>query len=400
MDQLHDMNQLHDMEQQQRRFLYLTGIVLGTLMVAGLFTLGYTVVRAHSEAPLAPQLRPAAPPLTVAAESTIVYEDLVVDSGAIYDGDVIVYSGDVDVRAGSQIHGSLVVYSGDIDMEAGAIINGDMIGLSGDADIGGRVGGDVVIWSGDIALAESAVVGGDVSVMTGNIDRAAGASVQGNVIIGPKFPKLPPILQELGGVKLPGQSTVVEATPLPREQSEWNPAVRTLLRLILATFVTAFIVLITSLVYYFQPALIHRLRVAVTTQKPTSFVIGLLLNIVLTLLMMLTFSSSSVFMALCLAPLSLLAVIFFLLLNTGGWAALSLVVGERILSYTNITSNPLTALLVGATAMTGAIAFVWALGSCMRPVAYLVMLTLTALGGGSLIVSYLRPSQSDQPTTV
>jgi cytoskeletal protein CcmA (bactofilin family) len=390
------------MQQKQRRFLKVGGITIMTVFALFVLAAGVSYARAGSTTPRLdlPLASVANGPLQLAdtliveGDNTISYEDLTVQSGEIYDNDIIVYSGDVVVEQDGQVHGSLVVYSGDVTIAEGGTVDGDVIAMSGDARIAGQIGGAVVVWSGDITLEGAAIISGDVSVMSGDIERQSGATVAGNVIVGPKFPKLPPILTELGLPNLPGQSTIVEAAPPTLNPNGWSRVSVLLLRLIGSLFLTALVVLITGLVYYLQPALVERLRATITVQKPTNFVIGLLLNIVLTMLVMLAFSSGSMVIALCLAPLSLVATFLFLLLNTGGWAALSLIVGERLLSYTKFPPHAFTALLIGATAMTGTITFVWALGGCMRPVAYIAMLTLTALGGGTLIVQQFQGKRS------
>lgn len=332
----------------------------------------------------------------VQGDSTVYYDDLTIESDDVYAGDIIVTSGDVRLESDSLLRGGLVVYSGDITIEEDATVEGDVITLSGDARIAGEIRGSLVVWSGDVDLKDGALIHGDVSVMSGIINRSAEAVVRGNIIAGPELPQLPTFLEGFDLPNLPniaGQSTIIEAAP-PNvgavQTAGWNQVGRLVLRLIGATFLTAIIVLITGLVYYLQPTFIQGLRTTIATQKPTSFVIGLLLNVVLTMLIMATFGTGSVFTALCLAPLSFVALLLFLILNTGGWAALSIIVGERLLSYMKMSTHQLTALLIGATAMTGTITIVWALGSCMRPVAYIAMLTLTALGGGSLIVQQLR----------
>lgn len=411
------------MQEKQRRSLKVGGAAIATLLIISLITIGigYSNVRANPYQ----ASQPAIPPLPLTAvgnraialggslqaqrsalestqragqgDNTIYYEDLTVQSGEVYENNIIVTAGDVVVEEGGQIHGSLVVYSGDVVVKEGATVDGDVIAMSGDAEIAGQISGAVVVWSGDIILDESATIAGDVSVMNGDIDRQRGATVDGNLIVGPKFPKLPPILADLG-IELPGQSTIVEAVPPPVAPTRWSNFSQLMLRLVGSTFLTALVVLMTGMVYYLQPAMIDRLRSTLTKQKPTNFVIGFLLNIVLTIFIMAALGSGSVMMAVCLAPLSLVSVLLFLILNTGGWAALSLIVGERLLAYTKVAPHAFTALLVGATVMTGTITFVWSLGGCMRPLAYLVMLTLTALGGGSLIVQQLK-SRGDNGAT-
>lgn len=319
--------------------------------------------------------------------------DVTIAEGEAYVGDLVRYSGDITVESNSRVQGGVVAYSGDVLIEEGAIVEGDIIAVSGDLRIYGEVVGALVVWSGDVAIEDGATVHGDVSVMSGDIDRGAQATVEGNIIVGPKIPPLPPLPGILDGVELPnfaGNSTINGVAPTVIRAEGWNQVGRFVLRIIGAFFLTALVVFMTGIVYYLQPEFIQGLRSTLTAQKPTSFVIGLLLNVVLTMLILAAFGSGNFFTALCLAPLSFVALLLFLILNTGGWAVLSIIIGERLLAFTKVTVHQLTALLVGATAMTGTIALVWALGSCMRPVAYLIMLTLSALGGGSLIVHQLQ----------
>jgi len=408
------------MQQKQRRFLKVGGAAIAALLLLALVAVGVVYANANSSALAIDQPPVPDPPLAAIGngavelanplrakrgpqgESTIYYDDLTVQSGELYSTDIIVYSGDVIVEEAGEIRGSLVVYSGDIVVEEGATIGGDVIAMSGDAYIAGQVNGAVVVWSGDITLAAQATIAGDVSVMSGEIHRESSATVSGNLLVGPKLPPmppLPPLLTELG-LDLPGQSTIVEAIPPTITPTRWNKFSLLLLRLVGSTLLTAFIVLATGLVYYLQPALIDRLRVTLTKQRATNFIVGFLLNLLLLFLMMLAWRSSSVLIALCLAPLSLVATLLFFVLNMGGWAALSLIVGERLLAYTKLTPHAYTALIIGATVMTGAITFVWSLGGCMRPLAYLVLLTLTALGNGSLIMQQLNKRGDSQEITV
>ncbi len=345
------------------------------------------------------------------ADQTIYYEDVTIRNGETHVGDVIVYTGDVRVEAGGAVEGALLIYSGDIVIEADGAVTGDVVGWSGDATIAGSVGGDLVLWSGDISLDAGANIGGDVSVMSGDIYRDRSVIIAGNVVAGPKLPKLPPILKQMSAdlAALPGQSTVVgamspDATTPEMPPMQMNRLSRLLLRLVIGGFVTGLAVLLTGLTYYLQPAFVGKLRSTLTTQRPLSFIAGLLLNALLTGLMAVVFASQSFFLAICLAPLSMLAFVLFLALNAGGWAALSLAVGERILGALKIHSaQPLVVMLLGAVVMTGSLAFVWAVGGFMRPVAYLAMLTLSALGGGAFIVQQFNRRRShtpnDQPAT-
>ncbi|MCB0065113.1 MAG: polymer-forming cytoskeletal protein, partial [Caldilineaceae bacterium] len=338
-----------------------------------------------------------APRLIVNADSESFYDDVTVESGDVHTGDIILYTGDLRVESGGTVKGAAVVYSGDITIEEGGTVAGDVVGASGDARIAGHIQGNLVIWSGDIALESSATVDGDISVMSGDIHRDRDAEIGGSIIAGPKLPEFPGLLEgfPLRAPELPvlpiGTAVERAVAPPAAPSGDLSGLTRFVLRLVAASFFTAIVVLITGLAYYLQPTFINRIRTSLTQQRPLGFVVGLLISLLLTMFMLLVLSSKSWFLAICLAPLSILALLLFLILNTGGWAALSLTVGERILAFTKMrTTQPLIPLLIGVTAMTGLLSFVWALGGCMRPVAYLAMLVLTSLGSGALIMQQMN----------
>lgn len=367
------------------------------------------------------QQLPLPPPPLVApsAADTTGYDDLVIDNEEVHEGDVILYSGDLAVEAGSVINGSLLIYSGDITLEEETLVNGDIVGFSGDAEIAGHVTGDVVIWSGDIVLEDGALVEGDLSVMNGDIERKDGATVVGNIVSAPKWPailqenffdefSLPPLV--------PGSTALMEGLPQPptpdsetvtagsatqdgASTRNMNLLTRFVLRLVAAAFITGIVVFITGLTYYLQPTFIGNIQATLTQQRPVGFLVGLGINLLLVGFMSLALSSQSLFLAICLAPLSLLALMLFLIVNTGGWAALSLIVGARIFAWVNTTvSQPLVTLLFGATTITGALTFVWALGGCMRPIAYLAMLALLGLSSGALVVQQFHKLRQNGQT--
>lgn len=336
-------------------------------------------------------------------DSEIFNGDLTVEAGEIHRGDIILYSGDLIVKENGIVEGSLLVYSGDIEIETGATVVGDIVGLSGDASVAGHVQGSVVIWSGDIHLEENSVVRGDISVMSGDIHREDTAMIEGNIIAGPKFPKMPNILEQFNLEQLniepplvPSETSVIRGiSPPVTTPNDMNYLTRLILRLVAGALLTGLVVLMTGLTFYLQPTFITNIQSTVSKQRPVGFVVGLGLNLLLIMFMSLAISSDSIFLALCLAPLSLLAFILFLIINTGGWAALSMIIGSRVLAKTQMEmTQPLAKLAVGAILMTGSLSFVWALGGCLRPISYLAALTLLALGSGAFVMQQYQRNRS------
>ena len=319
-------------------------------------------------------------------------EDVVVETGEVFDHDVIVYSGDVTIEEDGLIQGDLVAYSGDVFIEAGGKVQGDVTAVSGDAQIDGGVGGDLVVWSGDIDLAETAQIGGNASVMAGDIHREEGALVQGNLLRGNfSFPQLPPLLESLQIPAVPALPAAPAAPAMPavdtaiQRSQDWGGALFGLLgRLFLAAFGSSLIVLLAGLVFYARPTLVQPIEQTLHEQRPLSFAVGLIVNLVLVVLTVLLVAT------LCLAPVGFAVGLLFAAINLVGWSALSLTVGDWLLRRAKLENQPLVALIVGAFVMTGLLAFGWALGGWFRPLAYIITLLVTSFGSGAVIVYWLR----------
>ena len=319
-------------------------------------------------------------------------EDVVVETGEVFDHDVIVYSGDVTIEEDGLIKGDLVAYSGDVFIEAGGKVQGDVTAVSGDAQIDGGVGGDLVVWSGDIDLAETAQIGGNASVMAGEIHREEGALVQGNLLRGNfSFPQLPPLLESLQIPAVPALPAAPAAPAMPavdtaiQRSQDWGGALFGLLgRLFLAAFGSSLIVLLAGLVFYARPTLVQPIEQTLHEQRPLSFAVGLIVNLVLVVLTVLLVAT------LCLAPVGFAVGLLFAAINLVGWSALSLTVGDWLLRRAKLENQPLIALIVGAFVMTGLLAFGWALGGWFRPLAYIITLLVTSFGSGAVIVYWLR----------
>lgn len=319
-------------------------------------------------------------------------DDVVVEEGAAFDEDVVVYAGDVRVKAGGLINGDLVLYSGDVTIDKGGQVTGDVTAISGDADIRGTIGGDLVVLSGDIELAETATVNGDLSVMSGEINRESGATVHGNVVAGRfKLPQLPALLEGLQAPAAPAAPAI--ETNIQRAGGFGSVILGFVGRVLLAAFGASLIILLTGLVYYVRPDFVQAVQQTLLQQRPLSFAVGLVINLVL------TFLTGVLLITLCLAPVGLAAGLLFAAINLVGWSASSLTVGQWLLRQVKVESQPLVALLIGAVLQTGLLALGWTLGGCLRPITYLAALVVTAFGGGAAVVYWLRLGATSKSDT-
>ena len=138
--------------------------------------------------------------------------DLTVPQGSVVNGDVFVTNG--NARIAGRIEGSLAVISGSLVLSEGGRVEGDLFGLSGEADVAGRVGGDASWMFGNAQLLSSAVVEGDLMVVSGRLERQAGARILGEELPGVRLPDLPLLRERLGSVEAPEVPQV--PTPQPR----------------------------------------------------------------------------------------------------------------------------------------------------------------------------------------
>lgn len=371
------------MTKLKRHSSWLGAVLVITLLSFGLvFGLGGKAQAAEGVAQLPrPQAQPIQARASQGSGSNQVFRgDLVVEPGRVIVGDVAVYNGDVRVEDGGQIQGNLVAYSGDIELQAGAQVQGDVTAFSGDIGIAGGVGGDVASWSGDIELADSARVDGDISVLSGEINRARGAYVGGNVVQGPQL-RLP----GMPSPNVPMPPTSVAASR-PMGFLGWVGLLIT--RLLGAALLTALVVLLTGVVAYARPDTVARVRRAMDNNLALSFVIGLLSNLTL------TFLAGLLSVTICLLPIALIPIVLLIGVNVIGWTVVSQVAGERITAYVKQPVQPALATAVGALALTGVVALLWAMGGCFRFVGYLTMLGVASFGAGAVLLPWLNRGRS------
>jgi len=326
-----------------------------------------------------------ATPFHALAQNQIFTDDLVVESGQVYESDVNVYSGDVTVEAGGLIRGSLFVYSGNVEIEEGGEVQGDVAAFSGDVTVAGQVNGNLAVLSGDIELDDSAVVNGDLSVMSGEIDRAAGARINGNVARGPNLRI--PVPEIFGAPAAPAVPATPESPAIPRPQQAGRGMLGSLvgfiLRMIGAALFTGVVGVLAWLLYTVRPDIVRTVRATAEHQLALSFAVGAIVNVGLLFLTIVFIITG------CLAPVGFITGLLLLALNIVGWSAISLWVGERLSAYAKTSAQPVAYLVLGVLATAGLVSFLWVLG-CWATCIFLIGLLASSPGVGALIVPWLR----------
>jgi cytoskeletal protein CcmA (bactofilin family) len=94
----------------------------------------------------------------------------------------VVFGQNIDIESGETFTGDLVVFGGNVTVEEGARLNGNLVVFGGRVESDGEVDGDLVIIGGQVSLDEHALVTGDVVTVGGQVDRAEGAVIEGEVV--------------------------------------------------------------------------------------------------------------------------------------------------------------------------------------------------------------------------
>lgn len=312
----------------------------------------------------------------------ILSDDLTVERGEVIEEDVTVYAGDVEIKEGGRIAGNLLVLSGDIEIAPGATVDGDVTNASGDIKLAGHVGGDLAAMSGDVELEASASVGGDVSVVSGSIRRDEGASVGGNVVQGPSF--------RFPGGFAPSAPDAPDVPNRPGVSFGMNSSgfmgrmINFVGRVFAAALMTALAMLLVGGLYYARPQIIVDTRKQLMEKLALSAVVGGLANLIV------LFLAGLLAITVCLLPLALIPMLLLLAVNVVGWAVISQIVGEKIVSFAKQETQPALTILVGAFFLSGALAFLWALGGCFQFVASLLIFAVSSLGTGAALLPWIN----------
>lgn len=328
--------------------------------------------------------------LTSADFDQAVFDDLTVGDGEVIDGNVVVYDGDARVMDGGRIQGDLLVFNGDIRIDEGGSVAGDVSTFSGNVRIAGEVGGNVATWNGDIDLRNSAEVSGDVSVLNGEVERAHGASVEGNVMRGPRL-ELPPVASvpfDFGESGAAVANSVADAQP-GLVQRFFSLVLRMIGMLLLAIVLGIIVWLIAQI----RPSIVHGTRRTMVEQPALSFVVGILANVVLLL------TGAFFAITICLIPLTFVVYMLVIALNVLGWAAISSVVSRRVVERYELGIRWDYALGITAAVMAAALGLFWAMGGCFRIFGFAGMLIVSSVGAGALLLPFIHRQMGAHPAS-
>jgi cytoskeletal protein CcmA (bactofilin family) len=184
-------------------------------------------------------------------------------------GGRVIFGSNFTLEKGDTFDGDLVVFGGNVTIEEDATLNGDLVVIGGTVTSNGQMEGDVVVVGGQVKLEESAVVARDVITIGGQLERADGATIEGDVVnnVAPDFQipngRIPP---EIPGIP------VIPDIPNPNINLQFNPFAEVFWIFFWAVIVSAFAMLIAL---FWQPQ-IERAGSLIVSQPLMSGAVGLL----------------------------------------------------------------------------------------------------------------------------
>jgi hypothetical protein len=358
-----------------------------------------------------------------------VDEDVVLEPGEVFDGDLGVFDGDLTLPEGSvvngdvfitngeaevsgRVNGNLAVVSGDLVLAESGWVAGDVFSMSGDQVVAGHVRGDLSVLFGDMDLRGTAVVEGDLLVLSGSIERASGARVLGEQVSeiplppipllreSPKVPKMPEIVP-------PSLPEVPElAVPLPPEPVRPRPETfgqrvgRFMGRVVSAAFLSLAFIAVGLLIVVLWPRATREVSDCIATLPIQSFGLGLLTYLIaaglealaVVLMILIILVAAALIGTVILIPVGLLLILLSVLVLVPvplglvaamvlGWVGLAELIGRKVLKALKATDvKPLGAMLVGLLITVGVAAVLWILQPACCAWPFVILLTSVGLG--------------------
>jgi hypothetical protein len=338
--------------------------------------------------------------------------DLAAPKGSVVDGDVFLTNGDAEI--GGEIRGSLAVIRGDLDLTESANLRQDLFIMSGGHEISGRVEGDLAVMFGDVVLKRTAVVEGDLVVLSGTIEREAGAQVLGDELRELPLPQFPllreqlnlPEIRELTPVQPRApqiQPTVPRIEPsVPRIQREMTGSSfgQFVGRVLMAGFLSLIFVALGLFIVLIWPRATHRVSECVRAMPVQSFLLGLLSFLIAAVLeafaavamIVIILIGAALISTVILIPVGLLLILLSVLvllpvplaLVAGivlGWVALAELVGRAAVKVLKAGYvRPLGATLVGLLITVPIAAILWVIQPLCCAWPFIILLSSVGLG--------------------
>jgi cytoskeletal protein CcmA (bactofilin family) len=342
---------------------------------------------------------------TFAGDLGVFNGDLTVPRDSTVNGSVFVADGDADVAG--LIKGDLAVLGGDLDLSDSGRVRGDVFTMSGSHKVAGQVNGDLSSMFGDMELGSAALVNGDLLVISGRLERDPGAQVQGDELSELRLPEVP-LLRE--------QPRVREVPDLPEvpAQPEWAPRVpqspaetlgsrvgRFLGRMVSAGLMSLLFVAAGMLIVIVWPKHTRRVAECISAVPAQSFGLGLLTFVIaavlevvaVVLMVVIILVAAALISTVLLIPVGLLLILLsgLVLLPVPvilagavilGWVSLAETLGRKALAVVKVENvRPLGAVLVGLLLTVSLAATLWVIEPLCCAWPFIILLTSIGVGG-------------------
>jgi hypothetical protein len=352
-----------------------------------------------------------------------VDEDVTLEPGETFDGDLGIFEGDLTVPAGSVVRGDVFMTNGDaqiagrIDGDLAVIsgrlvlseegrVEGDLFGMAGQADIAGRVGGDASWMFGDAELRDSAVVEGDLMVLSGNLTRDAGARILGEELPDVRLPDLPLLRKGPFQPEAPEGPQIEPpqvATPQFRTWPQPTAGRRVanfVGRVVQAGLMGLLFIGLSLLIVLIWPRPSQRVAECITLLPLQSFGLGLLTfllaavveSLAMVLMILLILVAAALISTVILIPIGLLLILVSVLLLLPvplalaggvilGWVGVAEVVGRKVAQVLRAGKVSLMgAVLIGLLVTVPVAGVLWILKPLCCAWPFIILLTSLGLG--------------------
>jgi Polymer-forming cytoskeletal len=356
-------------------------------------------------------------------------EDVTLQPGQTFNGDLGVFSGDLDMPADStvngdvfvangdarvagRVNGSLAVIDGNLDLASTGWVAGDVFGLGGKQVVAGNVRGSLSAVFGDMLLRSTAVVEGDLLVAPGSLEREAGARVLGEQVQDLTLPRIPaiperPALPEVPRFTPPALPEVPQLTP-PAVPRPIRPTTETfgqrvghfVGRTFSAGLLSLLFLALGVLIVFVWPRATHKVADCISTIPAQSFGLGLLTLLIAAglealaavLMVIIILIAAALIGTVILIPIGLLLMLLSTLvllpvpiaLAGGmvlGWVGLAELIGNRLLKALRAQDiRPLGATLVGLLITLSLAAMLWVLKPVCCAWPFVILLSSVGLG--------------------
>ncbi len=219
----------------------------------------------------------------------------------------VIFGGTYTLDRGETLHGDLAIVGGTAVLESGSTVQGDVVLVGGNLDADGEITGNLYVVGGSADLGPDAVIGGDVGNLGGNID-VGRARIEGDRITWEELVFTPDFdfdwardWQPLSNFRFSTQGRV--------------------LRYLFNSFVLAALAVL-AMIFFPNPT--KRVSAAIMGQPVASGGLGLLTLIVAPILLVM------LAITICLAPVSLIALLALIAAGVFGYIALGVEVGRRL----------------------------------------------------------------------